>query len=69
MLASRNQRTTVFITHRLDKSWRADKIFYLIKGKLIESGTSAQLLKIKDGQFAKAFHNSTQTDPYDEISE
>jgi subfamily B ATP-binding cassette protein MsbA len=45
-------RTSVIIAHRLSTVRQADKIFVLEKGKLVESGTHAQLLKKKDSVYA-----------------
>lgn len=45
-------RTCIIIAHRLSTVRRADKIFVLEKGRIIESGTHAQLLKKKDSVYA-----------------
>lgn len=45
-------RTTVIIAHRLSTVRKADKIFVLEKGKIVESGSHEQLLKKKDSIYA-----------------
>ncbi|NQV92892.1 ABC transporter ATP-binding protein [Candidatus Kaiserbacteria bacterium] len=49
-------RTTFIIAHRLSTVRKANRIFVFDKGKIIESGTHAELLKIKDG-FYKKLHD------------
>jgi ATP-binding cassette subfamily B protein len=39
-------RTCIWITHRLSSASRADKIFVLDRGRLVEQGTHSELLKI-----------------------
>ena len=45
-------RTSIIIAHRLSTVRRADKIFVLEKGRIVESGTHTQLLKKKDSVYA-----------------
>ena len=49
-------RTTFIIAHRLSTVRKADRIFVFDKGRIVESGTHLELLKIKDG-FYKKLHD------------
>ena len=42
-----NGRTSIIIAHRLTTAQRADRVIVLNKGRLIESGTHEELMKIK----------------------
>ena len=44
-------RTSIIIAHRLATVRKADQIFVLEKGRLIESGTHSELIKIPDGRY------------------
>jgi len=46
-------RTTFIIAHRLSTVREANRIFVFDKGRIVESGTHAELLKIKDGFYRK----------------
>ena len=48
-------RTTIVIAHRLSTILNADKILYLDKGSVLESGTHNDLLK-KKGKYADMFY-------------
>ncbi len=62
----REDKTTVFVSHRLSSATTADKIFVLEYGKLIESGNHAELMA-KKGKYYELF--STQAKRYIEHSE
>lgn len=47
-------RTAVVITHRFTIAMRADIIFVMDKGKVVESGTHGELIKL-DGLYAKSW--------------
>ncbi len=46
-------RTTIVIAHRLSTVTKADKIYVLDAGQIVESGTHKQLLKKRGGIYAK----------------
>jgi len=48
---ARGKRTTVFVTHRLSSSARADEIVVLDAGKVVERGTFRELIRA-NGRFA-----------------
>ncbi len=48
-------KTVVFISHRLSTTKNADRIFMLEKGKVIETGTHDELMKL-DGKYAEMFN-------------
>ena len=48
-------KTSVIIAHRLVTVQNADKIIVLDQGKIIETGTHEQLLKIKDGLYKNLY--------------
>ncbi|HYW32700.1 MAG TPA: ABC transporter ATP-binding protein [Gemmatimonas sp.] len=47
-------RTTVLITHRMELARRADRVIVLDRGRIVESGTAAELLAA-DAAFAEIF--------------
>lgn len=51
-------RTTIIIAHRLSTVMRADKIFYIDKGKIEEEGTHEELVE-KNGLYARNFRLQT----------
>jgi ABC-type multidrug transport system fused ATPase/permease subunit len=46
-------RTSIVIAHRLSTVRNADTIFVMDKGKLVESGTHDELVKIEDGFYSR----------------
>jgi ABC-type transport system involved in Fe-S cluster assembly fused permease/ATPase subunit len=48
-------RTTIIIAHRLSTIMKADKIIVLKKGKIVQAGTHAQLIK-KPGEYKKLWN-------------
>ena len=62
----REDKTTVFVSHRLSSATTADKIFVLEYGKLVESGDHTELMA-KKGRYYELF--STQAKRYIEYSE
>ena len=62
----REDKTTVFVSHRLSSATTADKIFVLEYGKLIENGNHAELMA-KKGRYYELF--STQAKRYIEFSD
>ncbi|MCR5581266.1 MAG: ABC transporter ATP-binding protein/permease [Pseudobutyrivibrio sp.] len=53
-LSKKMGKTVILISHRLANVVRSDNIFYLDKGRIVESGTHQQLLK-KGGYYSKLF--------------
>lgn len=49
------EKTTIFISHRLSTAIKADRILYMDKGKIVESGTHDELLQ-KNGAYAKLYN-------------
>lgn len=54
MLKAAEDKTIVYISHRLSTTRMADRIIMLEKGKIIEEGSHDQLMKI-DGKYAEMF--------------
>lgn len=53
-------RTTFLVTHDLCLAARADSILYLDRGRVLESGTHAQLMRF-DGRYASLFRLQTES--------
>jgi ATP-binding cassette, subfamily B, bacterial len=52
-------KTVIIISHRFSTVRRADRIFVVAGGKISESGTHEELLKLK-GQYADSFHKQAE---------
>ena len=52
-------KTTISITHRLALAMRADRIYVLDRGRIVDSGTHAELLA-RDGLYKKLFEDQNQ---------
>ena len=56
----RQNRTAIIIAHRLSTIRNADRIVVLEKGKIVESGSHAELLK-RGGSYAKLLQQTPIT--------
>ena len=63
ILHNTDDKTVIFISHRLSTTRIADKIYMFDTGKLIEEGSHAELLK-QDGKYAEMFR--VQSEKYKE---
>lgn len=61
-----DDRTVIFISHRLSTTRHADRILMLENGKIIESGSHEELMK-KDGKYAYMFR--LQAEKYEKSTE
>ena len=52
----RKARTTIIIAHRLSTIQHAHKIAVLLKGEVVEQGTHAELIALKNGHYAELAH-------------
>ncbi len=55
MMTKADDKTVIFISHRLSTTKNADKIFMMEKGKIIESGTHDELTAL-GGKYAEMFN-------------
>ncbi|GAB3823378.1 ABC transporter ATP-binding protein [Kribbella italica] len=58
--AATEGRTTLVVAHRLTQAEQADRIIVMDQGKLVESGTHAELLASR-GRYAQLWHSWTGT--------
>ena len=63
ILKHTNDKTVVFISHRLSTTRIADKIYMFSDGRLIEEGSHAELLEA-DGKYAEMFR--LQSEKYED---
>jgi len=53
-----HRQTTILIAHRLSTVLLADRIFVLDSGRIVESGTHAELLKKKNSLYSQLWYNN-----------
>lgn len=54
MMQASNEKTVIFISHRLSTTRHADRIFMMEKGRVIESGSHDELMTL-NGKYAEMF--------------
>ena len=47
IMAMEDEQTKIFVTHRLSSIVKCDRIFYMERGRIVEQGTHAELMKLK----------------------
>ena len=55
MLFLGKEKTLIFISHRLSATCNCDRIYLFEKGKILESGTHEELMKIEGGRYREMF--------------
>ena len=55
MMTGADDKTVIFISHRLSTTKNADRIFMMEKGKIIESGSHEELMNL-NGKYAEMFN-------------
>ena len=67
MLEACENRTLIFISHRLSSAVLADRIFLMDGGEIVESGTHAELMEL-NGKYAEMFRMQAENYADTEIS-
>lgn len=60
-------RTALFVAHRLSTAAQCDQIVVLENGKVVETGSHSELLKITGGRYATLWSNQATVDDLDSM--
>lgn len=60
MLELGKNKTLIFISHRLSATANVDRIYLIENGKVIESGTHSELMKIENGRYREMFTSQAE---------
>lgn len=60
MLELGKSKTLIFISHRLSATANVDRIYLIENGKVIESGTHSELMKIENGRYREMFTSQAE---------
>ncbi len=58
--SNEKSKTVIIISHRFSTVRKADKIFVIENGQIIEQGSHKQLLAIKDGKYQEMFNSQAK---------
>jgi len=64
MIELQKNRTTIIIAHRLSTIESVDRVIYMEKGKITESGTHKELLNMQ-GRYFKMYMSLIEDQPHD----